>query len=54
MNTKSKMEFQEEEWERQFQTNNLVNMLSKELLMANMCWPMEYVTVFAHKELFNM
>ena len=54
MNTKSKMEFQEEECERQFQTNNLVNMWSKEFLMANMCWPMEYVTVFAHKELFNM
>ena len=54
MNTKRKVEFQEEECERQFRTNNLVNMWSKELLMATMCWPMEYVTVFAHKELFNM
>ena len=50
MNTKRKVEFQVEECERQFRTN----MWSKELLMANMCWPMEYVTVFAHKELFNM
>ena len=54
MNTKRKVEFQVEECERQFRTNNLVNMWSKELLMATMCWPMEYVTVFAHKELFNM
>ena len=50
MNTKRKVEFQEDECERQFRTN----MWSKELLMANLCWPMEYVTVFAHKELFTM
>ena len=50
MNTKRKVEFQVDECERQFRTN----MWSKEMLMANMCWPMEYVTVFAHKELFNM
>ena len=42
-----------EEFERQCQTNNLVNMLSKEVLMPNMSQSMEYVTVFAQKELFR-
>ena len=45
-NTERKVEFQVEEWKRQCQTNNLVNMWSKDVLMANMCWSMEYVTVF--------
>ena len=40
-------EFQVKEFERQCQTNNLVHMLSKEVLMANMSRFMEYVTVFA-------
>ena len=42
-----------EEFKRQCQTNNLVNMLSKEVLMANMSQSMEYVTVFAQKELLR-
>ena len=46
-------EFQVEEFERQCQTNNLVTMLSKEVLMANRSQSMEYVTVFAQKVLFR-
>ena len=46
-------EFQVEEFERQCQTNNLVTVLSKEVLMANRSQSMEYVTVFAQKVLFR-
>ena len=53
MNNKRKVEFQVDQCERQCHTNNLVNMWSKEVLMANLCWSMENVTVFAHKEMFN-
>ena len=38
-----------EEFERQCQTNNSVNMLSKEVLVANRSQSMEYVTVFAQQ-----
>ena len=47
MNNKRKVEFQVDQCERQCQTNNLVNMWSKEVLMANMTQSKEYVTVFA-------
>ena len=46
-------EFQVEEFERQCQTNYLVTVLSKEVLMANRSQSMEYVTVFAQKVLFR-
>ena len=39
-----------EEFERQCQTNNSVNMLSKEVLVANRSQSMEYVTVFAQQQ----
>ena len=33
---------------------NLVTMLSKEVLMANMRWSVEYATVYCQKELFSI
>ena len=40
-------------FKRQCQANNLLNMLSKEVLMANMSQSMEYVTDFALNQLFR-
>ena len=39
-----------EEFERQCQTNNSVNMLSKEVLVANRSQSLEYVIVFAQQQ----